>query len=179
MFNEFSQPFTGTCKEFMTKYVTDVNAKGESTVMYMQTTNFEKVNYLAVADNVTQRVSAHVVTVSIVDGTAHVTVADETANPKQTKGNTKLLGILSPTTNENAVAWRNACKATQQAVAAKRKANRVNAAAQRLDDGYRPKMTRAQQIRTSCAKYRFARECPNLLERIIEQDAIGAIHFVV
>jgi len=120
-----------------------------------------------------------VVTVSIVDGTAHVTVADETANPKQTKGNTKLLGMLSPTTDENAVAWRNACKAMQQAMAAKRKTNRANAAAQRLDDGYRPKMTREQQIRNRCAGFPVFQKHPKLLDMIIERDAIGALHVLI
>lgn len=181
MINEFTKQFTGTCRDFLDKHVASIKAANVHDVLYVQTTNFEKVNYIVLRDKITQHVTAAILKVNIVNGVAHVVTCNETDNPAMTHGNTKLLKMLSPTTDENAIAWRNACIATQQAVAAKRKAKRTNCqvAAQRVDDGYRPKMTRAQQIRNRCAGYRFAQECPKLLEKLIEQDAIGAIHFII
>lgn len=165
----FDKNFKGTRKEYVEEFIRRVNADGQCEVIHRQFTRFEQVNYLAVKDLTTGVVGGMVMLVHLDKGTSRLSydLLDEESMPSFHDANARTLSMLSETTNEQALAWREECRAAQQAAAERRKANRV--AAQHVDKPYRPSK---KSIKTKFGGCRLFIDHPALFERCLKAGVL-------
>ena len=158
-----------TRREYVEWFINKLNEDGEYTVLRCQYTRFEQVNYLAVRETATGVVGAMVMCVSndTTPGHFKVKFIDEIEHPRFYDANARTLSMLSETTDENALAWREQCRATQAAAAQKRRANRV--AAQRVDKPYR---LSKKALRSKYAGCRMFVDHPALFERCLKANVL-------